>query len=71
MNIGGPKDRYGGIGRNGALKTPEALAPGTLQQVGDNYGFPAQHVSNLQADHYIKGLYAAKRGSRPRSGVGV
>src|SRR4029453_3742163 len=25
--IGGPDDRYGGIGRNGALRTPEASAP--------------------------------------------
>jgi hypothetical protein len=30
IDIGGPDDRYGGMGRNGALKTPEALGPSTL-----------------------------------------
>ena len=34
IDIGGARDRYGGIGRNGALKTPGALDPGTLQAVG-------------------------------------
>lgn len=50
---GGPNDRYGGIGRNGALKTPEALTAGKLEDVDFQYAFKARHVSNLQADTYI------------------
>lgn len=55
VGIGGPKDRYGGLGRNGALKTPEALDQAKLEHVGAPYAFQARHVSNLQADTYIKG----------------
>lgn len=50
---GGPNDRYGGIGRNGALKTPEALTAGKLEDVDYQYAFKARLVSNLQADAYI------------------
>ncbi|SCX28094.1 alpha/beta fold hydrolase [Mycolicibacterium fluoranthenivorans] len=55
VDIGGPSDRYGGIGRNGALKTPEALTPGTLQALDGHYAFRAGKVSNLQADTFISG----------------
>ncbi len=55
IDIGGPDDRYGGIGRNGALKTPGALDPGTLQAVGSQYGFQPRRVSNLRADDFITG----------------
>jgi hypothetical protein len=54
VGIGGPTDRYGGIGRNGALKTPEALAPGVLQPVGSLYTFQRQKLSNLEATAFIK-----------------
>ena len=55
IDIGGPDDRYGGIGRNGALKTPEALGPSALQPVGGRYAFEPRRVSNLQADNFISG----------------
>ena len=55
IDIGGPDDRYGGIGRNGALKTPEALGPSTLQPVGGSYAFEPRRVSNLQADTFVSG----------------
>ncbi len=55
IDIGGPDDRYGGIGRNGALKTPEALGPSTVQPVGGSYAFEPRRVSNLQGDTFISG----------------
>ena len=55
IDIGGPDDRYGGIGRNGALKTPEALGPSTVQPVGGTYAFEPRRVSNLQGDTFISG----------------
>jgi hypothetical protein len=55
IDIGGPNDRYGGIGRNGALKTPAALAPGSLEPVGSRYAFQARRVSNLRADDFVSG----------------
>jgi len=54
---GGPGDPYGGIGRNGALHTPEAVA-GSLEAVGDpnkRYNFAAGHLYNLRADAIITG----------------
>ena len=52
--IGGPDDPYGGIGRNGALKTINA-DPGTLLKVGSQYAFTAAHVANLNSDTFITG----------------
>jgi hypothetical protein len=52
--VGGPDDLYGGIGRNGALKTPEAWKPATdLLDVGANYPFAAGKVHNLKADKHV------------------
>ena len=52
--LGGADDLYGGIGRNGALRTPESCAPPTdLQDVGDSYPFGAGTVHNLKGDRYI------------------
>lgn len=52
--LGGPDDLYGGIGRNGALKTPEAFAPPTdLLDVGGSYPFAAGKVHNLKGDRFI------------------
>lgn len=52
--LGGPDDLYGGIGRNGALRTPEVThSPGQLLDVGDTYDLKAGHVYNLKADTYI------------------
>jgi hypothetical protein len=51
-SIGDSHDRYGGIGRNGAQMTPEAIS-GRLEDPGTHYGFAAQHVYNLNADSVI------------------
>jgi hypothetical protein len=50
--FGGPDDRFGGIGRNGAQHTPEADA-GKLLEVGGAYAFKAGRVSNLKADAFV------------------
>jgi hypothetical protein len=50
--LGGAKSRFGGIGRNGAQKTPEAI-DGTLHEAGDAYDFAAGSVYNLEADRLI------------------
>jgi hypothetical protein len=50
--IGDAGDRFGGIGRNGAQKTPEAQ-DGTLQLVGGPYAFDADGLYNLNADAII------------------
>jgi pimeloyl-ACP methyl ester carboxylesterase len=50
--LGDADDRFGGIGRNGAQKTPEAIAGG-LQDPGQPYSFESQHVYNLNADSVI------------------
>jgi hypothetical protein len=55
--IGDENDPYGGIGRNGALKTPETGAPPglMLQPPATPYagGFPAGRVYNLNGDQVI------------------
>jgi hypothetical protein len=52
--LGGPDDRYGGIGRNGAQRTPEVAKPATdLLEVGGGYPFAAGRVYNLRADRFI------------------
>ncbi|CAI9386584.1 alpha/beta fold hydrolase [Microbacterium sp. T2.11-28] len=53
--IGDENDPYGGIGRNGALKTPASLPPGKLRAVGGAYDFPPGRVASLNADSYITG----------------
>jgi hypothetical protein len=52
--VGGPDDRYGGLGRNGALKTPEAAAPaGNLLASSASYTFERGKLYNLKADDFI------------------
>lgn len=51
--VGGKDDFYGGLGSNGAQKTPEAT-DGQLLNMGDNYSFEAGGIYNLKADQYIK-----------------
>ena len=51
--IGDANDPFGGIGRNGAQRTPEADA-GTLVAVGSAYSFGGK-LYNLTADAVIKG----------------
>jgi len=50
--LGDANDPYGGIGRNGAVKTPEAVQ-GLLQAAGQPYQLSAGHVFNLNADAVI------------------
>lgn len=50
--IGGPAKRFGGIGRNGAQKTPEAIT-GTLNAVGAPYTLTAGKLHNLEASKFI------------------
>jgi hypothetical protein len=52
--IGGPDDKYGGLGRNGAQKTPEAVAI-ALGASGTSYQFQPNRVYNLNADQVIMG----------------
>lgn len=52
--LGDKNDKYGGIGRNGAQKTPEA-SDGTLLKLGSTYKFQAGRLYNLNADAIIKG----------------
>jgi hypothetical protein len=52
--LGDENDPYGGIGRNGAVKTPEAVKA-TLQTDGTAYAFSAGKVFNLNADAVISG----------------
>src|SRR6185503_2758585 len=53
--VGGPDDRFGGLGRNGAVHTPEAFE-GDMLDVGKDYVGLDQHaVCNLLADKYIGG----------------
>jgi hypothetical protein len=50
--VGDAKDLYGGIGRNGAVKTPEADF-GTLGSTKARYTFKRGTVYNLLADAFI------------------
>ena len=51
--IGDADSPYGGLGSNGALRTPEAIE-GELLPAGGTYGLLPGHVHNLLADDYIK-----------------
>lgn len=52
--IGDKNDKYGGMGRNGAQMTPEAVN-GKLLAVGKPYEFAAGKIHNLLADEFVKG----------------
>ena len=45
-------DPYGGLGRNGAVSTPEAVER-TLETVGFAYGFTGDVLYNLKADRFV------------------
>jgi hypothetical protein len=51
--LGDADDPHGGMGRNGAQHTPEAVQ-GMLQRVGASYGFQRGRVHNLLADAHIQ-----------------
>ena len=52
-DLGDKNDKYGGLGRNGAQKTPEA-SDGTLLPVGGAYQLEGGKLYNLNADSVIK-----------------
>ena len=52
--LGDKNDIYGGIGRNGAQKTPEAV-DGSLLDTGSTYTFTPGKLFNLTADAFIGG----------------
>ncbi|GAA0404039.1 hypothetical protein Acor_24520 [Acrocarpospora corrugata] len=53
-SVGGPDDSYGGIGRNGALRTPQVSAPpDELLPTTGEYDFRAGRVYNLRSDDFI------------------
>jgi hypothetical protein len=53
QGVGDEGDKYGGLGRNGAQKTPEAVE-GTLLSMGAaGYALEAGRVHNLLADDFI------------------
>jgi len=53
QGLGGANDKYGGMGRNGAQTTPEAVR-GPLLAVGASYAFQGGRVYNLNADAIIQ-----------------
>jgi hypothetical protein len=50
--LGDKNDRFGGLGRNGAQRTPEA-GDGSLLEVGGTYQFAPDKIYNLNADKVI------------------
>jgi hypothetical protein len=53
--VGDENDIYGGMGSNGAQKTPEAQPDTDLLDVGGKYHFAPKKVANLHADKYVSG----------------
>jgi hypothetical protein len=53
-DLGDEHDIFGGIGRNGAIRTPEAVA-GELLPAGASYAFVRGKLYNLHADALISG----------------
>ena len=52
--LGDKNDKYGGIGRNGAQKTPEAVDGVMLAATGGSYSFIPGALYSLNADSFIK-----------------
>jgi pimeloyl-ACP methyl ester carboxylesterase len=50
--LGGPDDPYGGIGANGAVRTPEAVRQ-ELGAAGTAYAFEPGRIHNLRADRFV------------------
>ncbi|MFT4219859.1 MAG: hypothetical protein QM611_05015 [Microbacterium sp.] len=53
VGLGDANDKYGGIGRNGALKTPAALPAVAMRDVGGAYAFESGRVSSLDGDKFV------------------
>ncbi|MBD2767269.1 hypothetical protein IC235_05130 [Hymenobacter sp. BT664] len=54
QSLGDAHSKYGGLGRNGAQKTPESIS-GALLPVGASYAFRGGSIFNLNADAIIQG----------------
>ena len=52
--IGDANDRYGGLGRNGPVRTPEAVAQ-VYGKVGTNYAFKPASLIGMDANKLIQG----------------
>ncbi|MBW3655233.1 MAG: hypothetical protein KY444_03950 [Gemmatimonadetes bacterium] len=52
--IGDENDPFGGLGSNGAQKTPERVT-GLMQREGGSYTFEPRKVYNLRADAHVSG----------------
>lgn len=52
--IGDADSRFGGLGGNGAQRTPEAV-PGDLHDENGDYAFAGGRVHNLRADPFVSG----------------
>jgi len=52
--IGDANDRYGGLGRNGPVRTPEAVAQ-IYGKVGTNYAFKPASLIGMDANMLIQG----------------
>lgn len=52
---GGPKDRYGAIGANGAQHTPEATALQLIDMESGSYNLEPGNVYNLNSDKFVAG----------------
>jgi hypothetical protein len=55
QGVGDKNDKYGGLGRNGAQKTPEAVGQPLLGVGAAPYGFEAGKLYNLLSDDFISG----------------
>ena len=53
--VGDKDDKYGGLGRNGAQKTPEAVSATLLAVGADGYELQPGKLHNLHADDFISG----------------
>lgn len=53
--IGDKDDPYGGMGSNGAQRTPEAGPATALLDLGGHYDLAPHRVTNLLADQFVKG----------------
>ena len=54
VDLGDANDTFGGMGSNGAQRTPGAVS-GSLQAVGGSYSFSPGKVYNLKSDAFISG----------------
>ena len=57
--IGDENSQFGGVGRNGVLKTPESVKQDLLVE-GNTYSFPPDHLYNLDGSRIVNGVELIK-----------